>query len=63
MAKKKKAAKKAKRLTKSERELLYALSELLRVSQGGEYDHKDTIGVHYAAERVIDKYSPAKCDY
>ena len=43
--------------TNAEKELLSALTWLLRVSEGGEYDHKDTILAHDNAQRVVDYYS------
>lgn len=45
-------------MTPTEQELLAALTNLLRVTEGGEYDHKDAIMAHNNALRVIEKYSP-----
>lgn len=45
-------------MTATEQELLSALTWLLRVTEGGEYDHKDALMAHNNAQRVVDKYSP-----
>lgn len=48
--------------TNAEKELLYALKWLLRVSEGGEYDHKDHLLAYANAEKVVDKYSDEEDD-
>lgn len=45
-------------MTATEQELLSALTWLLRVTEGGEYDHKDALMAHNNAQKVIDKYAP-----